>query len=587
MEKNRVFLFILILIVLTSIAVPLMIVSFPGGVIGSGDFSVEHNDIMGGNSNPIKIKANFSIQEVQIYLNGSLKEYNYFENDAIAPDAVYAFKGGISGNKNDLNAIDGKGLTATPCRNFCGHYWRTLIYVAFDSSRFNGSENEMLRFSFNSQYNFDMLLYYYSFSEHDWISLANSSSGNFTGEYGITKNMICGDHIYMLISAKSMNYFSYLIDQFAINKEFSSEKLINLDVSDLDDGLYEMGVNIFDYSFNKFTYNASILIDNTAPIIAGNLPSGIYNETEKIDFNITINDVSQTISQLIMYYNGNYYYSADFNDSKNIYYYFSFLPGNYSYIIISSDESGNTAYYCGNFTVLNYTKIIIKENTIMLSIPSSVGPDCNNYTVNITITGSYNYTYNITVINAVNNTLGNIMLQTNNSGSINLNSFNESLTLRIYNVNKSSLVYEENFTVIKFPYKIRQMQISVSHPEIVSEEEYSITLLISEEPQSGAIFVYEIYGDDGDLIISGNLQNNIKTEVKLDKFDENLKLIILKNGEPIYINNFDVEKLEIKQEKKLSIDLNVILIIISIGSLIVATMGLIYTIYRDKRLEDV
>ncbi len=565
-NKKQIKSLILVAIMVSSLAYILVDNLVSGTIIESDDIDVDHESTLSGKENLVEIQSEFSVQDVKIYLNDTLAEYkNYDPEDPYIrlPQSISPVKGHKSGDINDLEIVDGQGVTLSP--KYGWHYCPVWSYysskhiLTYDTSLLEKAETSELRFNLKSEDEFKSKIYYYEYDTHNWRLLNEELVDNSEVSLSIplTEKILENPNLkIMLLGYNKHESFTYLLDQAVIigimPSSFEDDLLV--DVRDFDDGEYIFRVDVLDYEFNLHRYTDDILVDNTAPIIEPvQLPEigGTYNDTDIINFEVNILDISDTKTIISFELNGSEYITLDFDDSTTISYQNTFLPGIYSYIILSEDSTGLADSIIGTFEVLPFEELpvyIYEENIISINIPDSVHAGVANYPVYIEISGNQNYDFeaNLTYIDGP--IIDTALISTNNSDSLISNVFNETIVLNIFAKNDSdNLVFSKEYTIIKYPPLILSYEnsISISVPSSVN---YTTTDYPIQIDITGSInYLYEInisYTDDT-LIDSTSIFTNNTALLNSDVFNNtiNLKIFNINKSEIIIDNNYYIEKI--------------------------------------------
>ncbi len=454
MSKSDSLRYVLIIFMLGTIGVMFGSAVYMGAVVGSDQVIITHDNVFSGSDNNINVQTNLSVSDVKIYLNETLINHSIYElqtTQSKGPSDLYSAIGTSNGNLEDLNSKDGLGMIFDAKHKKYWHfsdYYYSEVYAVFDTSILRELNGATLRVNLNSTDKFLSKISHFDFHSSTWkhINVEMVDNSEIDLNVNLNSSLLSSPSLRLRFTGyNSKDDFNYLLDQLSVEylipDEF--EDNYNIDVSLFVDGPYILKVETLDFTFTKFTNESVITVDNTAPIInIIDFPSldSNHNDTDILRFEANIEDVSETETILQFELNGSDYMTIDFGDSKSISYMNTFLPGLYDYDLITVDSNGLTSHYSGNFTVEYYEAppiIIIEQNQISISVPSVVNEQTNDYPVLIELDGSINNEYlcNLT-INDVEISSGTLF--TNNSLILIGNTFNQSINLKIYNINDNT-----------------------------------------------------------------------------------------------------------------------------------------------------
>ncbi len=598
MSNSNVLRYLLILFMLGGIGF-LLGSSYLGTVVESDVIVITHDDIFSGSENNINIQTNLSVTDIKIYLNETLIESNGYDPQTIhnkLPCDLYTAVGEHEGNIEDLSEEDGNGMIfhAEHKHFLCFFdYYYSEIYIVFNTGILKDLDNATLKLYLNSLDEFESKISYYDFISSTWeyLNIQTIDNSYIDLEVILNSSILNAQSIRLKLTGyNSDDDFDYLLDQLSIEYQIplEFEENFNINVSSFSDGAYILKVETTDYLYTKYINESIVFIDNTAPIInIADFPSNnsYYNDTDIIKFEANIIDNSETQTLLSFELNGSEYITIDFSNSSAISYQNTFLPGIYSYTFSSIDSNGLVSYYSGNFTVEYYEEpptIIIEENLISISVPSSANEQVVNYPVMIEISGSINNEYlcNLTLNNSE---IDSGVLNTNESIVLTSSVFNQSINLKIFNVNNSySIAVDENYTVFKIPDVKYYDLIQVNYPLITYESGYNVIVFISSS-ESENDFTYILYNKNTlTLIVSGSLTNDLDNIMYLEVFGVDLILEIYSGEDLIYDTEFRILYNELEE----GFDYSLAFLAISIASLLLGILSLIVmTVYRKKERE--
>ncbi len=569
MEKNKKRSIIILGFVSVALCIPLAQFAITGSMINPDDVSISHNDVFSGDNNIIHIEANFSVQEIFVSLNETKVEYSIFEDSGSMEDLpidLFTSKGDQTGELEDLEDEDDSGIEITSeWIHWCWHnYHYSRQYAVFDTDMLEEASNIKLNILLSSNDDIKSKIYYFDYKEEEWVKIneeyMDSSNHKIIVSYDLSGDIVEEDSIMLMLTGyDKWDSFEYLIDQMVIEYSIPSsfDDDISIDVSEFDDGQYVLDIEILDFGFNTFKYNKVIYIDNSAPVInIIDFPcsSKVHNTTEILIFETIIEDFSDTNTILVLDINGSEYITLDFDGSKSISYQNNFIPGNYSYTLISEDSNGLFSSYSGSFEVefIEQDPVeVLYENTVMINIPESVDFDAMDYPINIEVIGVYNIEYQCNLSYTSNSTLINSLnIYTNNSDSIISDVFNISITLDIYSLNSTELIFTRQFAVFKNPliehFITDRNNIYVNIPSSVNytTTEYSIT--IETEGNFNDTYNCNVtYVSNGTLIDSLTIYTN-DTEILISNvFNESINLMIYNiNDSNLAVDkNYYIEKI--------------------------------------------
>ncbi len=603
-KRDKIKYSILLSVMFFGLMVIFLPIPFQGYYMRSDGIEISYDNILSGDQNVVNIKSNFSIMDINVYLNETIVEFRTYNTSDIMnklPTDVYEIKGTYEGSISDLENINGLGLniSSKKCSYClpCWKYYGSVQIIIFDLSGLEDATDVSLKAYLSSNDEFLNKIYYYNHVSEDWNLInqeeINSSNTDININFPLTTSILEDSSLVLALEGfNKHNYFNYLLDEMAIEysvpQEFEDD--INLDVSGFIDGYYVLKVEILDFDLNVFENESIVAIDNTAPILnIIDFPANgsVYNDTDIINFNAQIDDFSETNTILSIEVNGSNYMVLNFANGTEIAFQNKFLPGSYSYAIISQDSNGLISSYFGEFEVVLYEtlpEVITETNTIYISIPSSVNNDVEDYYVYAEILGNVNNEYLCNITYTGNGTLAdNFTVWTNSSGYSLLNIFNTSFTLDIYNVNNSySLAFTKDYTVIKYPDIEYYNVIKVSHPISTYDSGYNIEIYLDSD-DSAAVFEYKITNIQTNIQIDADtLDSGVAKEVYADIFSEVLLVEILKDGVVVYSTEFVVKYVPLPEEEGVYIDYNLIFVIISVASLMLGIFGTIYSILKGK-----
>ncbi|MGQ4876477.1 MAG: hypothetical protein ACP6IY_20630, partial [Promethearchaeia archaeon] len=485
---------------------------------------------MSGNNNIIYINSNLTISDVDIYLNDSLAEHYSFSPGDIyykIPTNVFDIKGRSYGNNSDLNNVNSRGLLIKSKRTFqfpCKFSYKSFQLITFDLSSLKDSKNQELMINILAKNLFYSKIYYYNITEKNWELIFSgkiNQDENINYSFNLSDKILKENSLVIGLSGNSEQYFSYLLDmcavKYIITKTFKDE--INLDVSNFQDGYYVMRIELFNDAALKVYENQSIIyVDNSAPELYVYSPKNgsIYNNTDIISFSFNVVDHSSTRTILIFFCNGSEYMTLDFSSNKEISYRDYFLPGNYSYIILTTDIHGHENYYCGEFAVQYYETppiIISNENEISINVPKSVNYKAKSYYININVKGTANYDYLVNLTYTDNNSLiDNFIIKTNETCYYLMKIFNTSFNLNIYNINKSyNLIFNHSYIVSREPENLIYSIIMIEYPKYCKDSGYNIKIYLLTN-RNNESFSYKVMNKKSGAIIADGYLENATTE---------------------------------------------------------------------------
>lgn len=599
MDKKGLAIISLIAVVGMFFALPLIRNVVPGVIIGDDDITISHDQIFSGNSNQISIESNFSIQEISISLNDTVVNQTDFSPSEKTTEIseLYNIFGDINGNNGDLLEEDGVGITVISEDKNCYpcHHWEySKIISVFDSSDLNNADTLSLDTSISILEDEALVkVYYFDVNENEWVKIdqkyLTSAEDSLEISELLPEELKSQDTIITKITAYHPNEdFSLLLDKLTLESIFpvDSDMIIyEIDVSDFEDGEYDLEINILDFSLNPYVYTSEIIVDNTSPVIMGVvLPNGQYNDTDILQYHASI--VDENLQNSVLLVNSSITsYSVDFKNSSAISFMDVYLPGTYEYMIISEDKAGQISILYGTFEILEYEEepeIITYENEIVVYTSSAVSPEVSEAHSYINISGSVRYQYQCNLTYGVQ-TIDSQIVFTNESCQLVYSTFNETLTLTIYNLNNSNeIVFTKDFATNKIPIINHYDKIQIACPTKASEG-YNIILFV-ECDDIDSDLEYKIIGEDSTILSSGDLANGEEKIIYLEYMGE-MEIQIYQHGELIYTNLLRVKEIELAEERD-ELDATKVSLIIAFASLLIAGIGLLYTIVKDRKKDE-
>ncbi len=582
-----------------ALVLPFLPYAITGTAINPDDIEITHADIFSGPENLINIKANFSVQDVTVSLNDTQVEHNIYEdesNDEKLPSDVFMSLGNQSGSIEDLIDKDDLGISVSShsvhWSHPCGHCYYSKQYVMFDTICLEESAEPTLELCIKSVDKVLVLVSYYNYHNEEWTDIIEGqvgySNNSVAFSFPLVDVLLEEPNILLKITGYDKHHpFTYLLDQsiigYFINEAFEDD--ISINVEDFDDGYYALSVDVLDFSFSDYNYLDTIYIDNSAPVLnIVQSPSGDYNNTEILTFEVLIEDFSDTDTLLVLELNGSEYCTLDFSSSKSIYYQDIFLPGEYVFTIITEDSQGLTSTHSGSFNISLYVEepiIVYDENFFSVRVPSSCNEKIDIYPIFVEITGTVYHSYNCSLFSG-GLFVDSLILITNESGVIYCSIFNETINFKILNIDDSNkVVFDQNFEVLKFLGIQYYSIVKVDYPQETTDSGYDIILYAtSSEPATS--FSYRITNAESEAVIEeGTFEDS--ESIYLEVFGEDVLIEVFENGDLIYATQINVEHVEeIDTEVKKPFDYNLIFVILTIVGLLISIIGLTYSIHRDR-----
>lgn len=577
------------------------IVANMGGLFGfmyvSDKLSVSFPDTFSGSDNEVSMSFNnvgSEIRELNAFIDTDqifTYGYNPYLNYRELPSSFWVSYGDSEGGIENLTAIGDYIKLSTKKKCFFSHQLSAYFVFNLDIHSLIINESNLVVFlnsSKNKKLKIEVLL------DDEFSTIFNSqvTPGDLQIiNYSIPDTLFNSSTLVFKYTGSYSSKVDFFLHKMYLDTKYienTTEDILFIDSTSFPDDFYNLKIEAITSLLDVYSAESVIYIDNTPPLITINsIPANesSFNDTDIILFDFIIEDYCNVTTRMFVEVNDTDEYIIDFNGSKSVYYQDNYLEGNYTCSLVVQDQNGLTSVTTTYFNVSKYVEppiIIINENTITLTCPSSTPHDSVDYNIGVSIEGSLNYSYVCNVTDMVNSVLQSVEVGANDSQTIIMDLFDTDFLVKLFNANKSmELVMNETCHVVKLspPTTTTEdliMLVSISRPTQTSNEN-GYNIIIEVVADGNLNISYSITFDSDDtLLTSGYMDANTAQTLFLSIFNETLNIVLEYEGDQFYSSSFSVSLITpISASTGLPpISLDLLNLLFTIGFFIISLIGL-------------